>query len=166
MVDESKSTSAKSEEANQQLTLLHYTEKLASQIEELNASVDKATEVKQAIEDLSAQGTRNRRLIIALALSFALDLLLTIAMAFSFTGLAASNDKLDVLTQRLNQEQKVQKDEALCPMFQIFQDATEPAIRAASENVPGYDKEKILKSFDTIHKVYDALNCKALLAGK
>lgn len=173
MTDPSKDDSAKvsaqqvqAETRAQQVVLSKATEKLAKNVAALNSSVAEAVTVRDELATVVADNKRSRKYIFGLAASFALDLVLTIAMAFSFVGLAHNSARLDTVTQRLDVEQRVQKDQALCPLFQIFQDATEPAIRAASENVPGYEKDKILKSFDAIHKVYAALNCKELLEGK
>lgn len=147
----------------QQDVLSRATEKLAKNVAALNSSVAEAITVKNDLSAVIADSKRSRKYIFGLAASFALDLALTIAMAFAFAGLSSNSARLDTVTQRLDAEQRVQKDKALCPLYQLFKDTTEPAILAAAEATPGEDSEKLKRAFKQIDDSYNALNCQALV---
>ena len=139
--------------------LLETANKLALQFDQFNASVDKATAVRDELRTLRKTGSTNRRFIVTLALSFVLDFALTIVLAVVANNQMTSTDRLDELTSQLNAEVTTQKVLALCPLYQLFINADIPQARE-SAGARGDNLEDRDKAFAVIHQSYDALRCK------
>lgn len=114
---------------------------------------------KQLIS-LSKETRANRRMIWALTGSFILDVLLTFALGFGFHSLSSEADRVDHLTDRLDTAQTVQRQKALCPLYQLFLDSKSPEGRAASPDPAKYDA-----AFKTIEEGYKALACSEFVTG-
>lgn len=102
--------------------------------------------------DLAKQSKRDRRILRALIVSFVLNILLTV---FVVIGLV----QLQSLTSRLDAAQSTGRQNALCPLYQLFLDSRSDKARAASPQGPeAYDN-----AFKIIQKGYDALECQEFI---
>lgn len=100
---------------------------------------------------LSVYQKRNRRMIYVLAVSFLLDIALTVLMAF---GLSYLND----LTLRVDSNQRVTQTEVLCPVYQQFVNSDTPKSRElAGKN--GQDLAARDEAFRVIRRSYLILGC-------
>jgi hypothetical protein len=123
--------------------------RLELQAAALSASVGRINEdIGDQVAKLSHVAKRNRRLIKALAASFALDILLTIGLAFGFVQLGHTSDELNAV-------QKVAQREALCPLFEIFMQARSEEGKARSTLSP----EEYDRAYDRIENGYHAMKC-------
>jgi hypothetical protein len=109
---------------------------------------------------LAKRARTNRLLIIATAVSVAIDLIITVVLALVGVSMQHNTDRIDSLTQRLNEAQTVQRQKALCPLYQVFLDSESAAGRKAAP-----DPEKYDHAFVVIHKGYDALECDQYITG-
>ena len=102
----------------------------------------------------------NRRLIFFVIAGGALDILLTVVISFALAGMNANTERIDALTQRLDTAQTVQRQKALCPLYQIFLDSKSAAGRAAAPDPAKYDH-----AFVVIADGYKALECDQYITG-
>lgn len=103
---------------------------------------------------LAHRARTNRLLIIATAASVMFDLLLTVILAFVGIGWHENTNQIDTLTHRLDTQQTVQRQKALCPLYQVFLDSKSKQGRDAAP-----DPEKYDHAFVVIQQGYDALEC-------
>jgi hypothetical protein len=103
------------------------------------------------IVSLSRTARVNRRLIWVTVAGFALDLALTVAVAVGALQIGS-------LTHRLDVAQTVQRQKALCPLYQVFLDSKSPAARKAAEDPIKYDH-----AFKVIQDGYNVLECSAYI---
>lgn len=103
---------------------------------------------------LARQGRTNRMLILATAGSVVIDLALTVILMILGNHLQHNTNRIDIITQRLDYAQTVQRQKALCPLYQIFLDSKSPQGRAAAPDPKKYDH-----AFVVIQQGYDALEC-------
>jgi hypothetical protein len=103
------------------------------------------------IVKLARTSRTNRRLIWMTVGGFALDIALTIAVAIGAL-------QIGTLTHRLDVAQTVQRQRALCPLYQVFLDSKSPAARKAAEDPIKYDH-----AFTVIQDGYDVLGCSAYI---
>jgi hypothetical protein len=103
------------------------------------------------IVKLARTSRTNRRLIWMTVGGFALDIALTIAVAIGAL-------QIGTLTHRLDVAQTVQRQKALCPLYQVFLDSKSPAARKAAEDPIKYDH-----AFKVIQDGYDVLGCSAYI---
>jgi hypothetical protein len=123
--------------------------RLELQAAALSASVGRINEdIGDQVVKLSLMAKKNRRLIKALAASFALDILLTIGLGFGFVQLDKTSSELDAV-------QKVAQREALCPLFDIFMQARSEEGKARSTLSP----EEYDRAYDRIENGYHAMKC-------
>lgn len=94
--------------------------------------------------DLAVRAKRNRAMIIALIISLALDVFLTVFMIH--------------LTVRVDDAQKLTKTQVLCPLYQQFVNADTPQARAFAIKT-GQDIKARDTAFRVIHHSYDVLGC-------
>lgn len=134
--------------------LIAMADELAQETRQLGGST------ADTVERLGKRARTNRVLIYGLIGSFALDIMLTIVLAFGFVGLQQQSDRLDTITQRLNVAQTVQRQKALCPLYQVFLDSKSPEARARSVDPKKYDE-----AFKTIEDGYNALKCSEFKGG-
>lgn len=109
---------------------------------------------------LAQRARTNRLLIMATAASVAIDLALTVILTLLGIGMQHNTDRIDSLAQRLDQAQTVQRQKALCPLYQIFLDSKSPQGRAAAPDPQKYDH-----AFVVIRQGYDALDCDQYITG-
>lgn len=117
---------------------------------------------KSGIQFVSlAEKTRsNRRAIAVMAVSLALDILLTLAMVFSQLQINRTDHQITALTDRLDKAQTTQRQKALCPLYQLLLDSKSDAGRAAAPDKKAYDH-----AFSVIQSGYDALDCSSFISG-
>lgn len=131
--------------------LAHLTEvgrELVSEIKELTG------ESGDHYVSLTKLGRDNRRMIRALAFSFALTLALVAAFGFALKRVDDNNSRIDSLTHRLDVAQSDTRSKAWCPLYQLLLESESPKARAAAEDPKAYDH-----AFKVIRDGYDALNC-------
>lgn len=109
---------------------------------------------------LAQRARTNRMLILATAASVFIDLVLTVVLAVIGVGMQHNTDRIDTLTQRLDNSQTIQRQKALCPLYQIFLDSKSAAGRAAAPDPHKYDH-----AFVVIKQGYDALECSKYITG-
>ncbi len=120
--------------------------------------------LSESVVQLTSRTKLNRRLIVAVIIGFVLDISLTITMAFVLSMLATQNGT----TQQLQNEQVLQRTEAICPLYQLFVNADTVNTRTAQKKqaiANGTDPNLIDQAWDVIHHSYTALNCKELVGG-
>ena len=109
---------------------------------------------------LAKRARTNRILITVTIFSVLIDLALTVVLAIIGTSMQHNTDRIDQLTQRLDNSQTVQRQKALCPLYQIFLDSKSAAGRAAAPDPKKYDH-----AFVVIRQGYDALGCDEFISG-
>lgn len=96
-------------------------------------------------------GRSNRRMIVALALSFTFDMILTVLLAFGFVQIGETQSQIqDVRT--------VERRDALCPLYEQFVNADTPKGRELAKR-NGQDLERRDEAFRVIRRGFDALQC-------
>jgi hypothetical protein len=127
----------------------------------INLAVQLINEVDDLAEDsgnqfvaLARRARTNRLLIVATIVSVSIDLIITIVLSIIGVGMQHNTDRIDSLTQRLDEAQTVQRQKALCPLYQIFLDSRSEAGRKAAPDPKKYDH-----AFTVIQQGYDALEC-------
>lgn len=118
----------------------------------LNDSIGQGVAVRDDLARLVAQSRETRRWVWLVAAGFALDVLLTVAMAL--VGYQAIEN-----TNRIDRVVQVQQNSALCPLYKIFiaSDTPENRARAAAQ---GQDMAERARSLAIIRASYAALKCK------
>lgn len=108
-----------------------------------------------AITNVTKQSNTTRKYVWWLAFSFALDLILTVAMLFVVNGQQTNADRIAVLTEHNSVTQTITRQQVLCPLYQLFLDSRQyqppppdPEARARQE-----------AAYKTIQAGYDAIKC-------
>ncbi len=139
---------------DRQAHLIALATSLISEIDELG------TKSGDQFVSLAKRAQTNRRLIFVVIAGGVLDLLLTIVLGFTVTGMVANTNRIDTLTQRLDTAQTTQRQKALCPLYQIFLDSKSPQGRKAAPDPKKYDH-----AFVVIADGYKALQCDQFITG-
>lgn len=108
---------------------------------------------------LAKRSRSNRRLGIIAISGLVLDVVLSVVLSIGLIQVRANETDIHRLTDRLNTSQTVTRQQALCPLYQIFLDSRTPAGRAAAP-----DKAKYDHAFEVIQKGYDVLGCASFIA--
>lgn len=135
----------------------------------LDRLISLATGLNDEIEQLSSASGRqfvslarssrnNRRMIIALIASVALDVVLTIVLSLVGVGMVENTNRIDALTKQLNTDNTDQRRRALCPLYGVFLDSKSPQGRAAAPDPAKYDH-----AFEVIEDGYRVLGCDTFL---
>jgi len=109
---------------------------------------------------LAKRARTNRMLIVATIVSVSIDLIITIVLALVGVNMQHNTDRIDALTQRLDEAQTVQRQKALCPLYQIFLDSKSSQGRKAAPDPQKYDH-----AFVVIKDGYKILNCDQFIDG-
>lgn len=109
---------------------------------------------------LAHRARTNRRAIWLLSTSFFLDLVLTVIMGFGWIQVAHNEHQISALTSRLDYSQTIQRQKALCPLYQLLLDQKSAAGRKAAPSTAAYDH-----AFRVIQDGYNALSCSAFISG-
>lgn len=130
--------------------------RLTAAAEELVLNVNSLNkDAGRQLVTLTQRAKTNRQLIWALAASFLLDILLTIALGLGYVAVNDNSNRIGDVTGRLDQSQTVGRQRALCPLYQLFLDSKSDAARQRNPDGPeAYDK-----AFKTIEDGYNALMC-------
>jgi hypothetical protein len=128
--------------------LITLAERLIAEVDEL------AQDSGNQFVSLAKRARTNRMLIVATIASVAIDLALTAVLALVGVGWQQNTDRIDALTKRLDVAQTVQRQKALCPLYQIFLSSKSEAGRKAAP-----DPEKYDHAFEVIQDGYDVLEC-------
>jgi hypothetical protein len=139
---------------NRREELINLAAQLINEVDDL--SKDSGTQ----FVSLAKRARTNRLLIVATAASVAIELVITIVLILVGVSMQHNTNRIDTLTQRLDNAQTVQRQKALCPLYQIFLDSKSPQGRKAAP-----DPEKYDHAFVVIADGYDALQCDQFISG-
>lgn len=102
---------------------------------------------------------RVRRFARWLAVSVAVDIALSGALAYSLAQVSDNTHKVNELTQRLNISQTVTRQDTLCPLYTLLLAGDTAANRAKTPDKAAFDH-----SYTVITAGYKALDCTAVIA--
>jgi hypothetical protein len=133
--------------------------------ERLRALTETAHELIESVQELNRESGNqlvgltqraktNRKLIIGLAISLFIDFLLTIPLTFGFVVLNDTARATEKNAAQLRYNSTVQRQKALCPLYQVFIDSKSPERRAAAQDPQKYDQ-----AFVVIEDGYKVLKC-------
>src|SRR5882672_2414633 len=122
-------------------------EDVVARSDALDARIADAAGMNKRMADLMAASRRNSMLIKILAASVAFDVLLSAAVIYQEVVLGG-------VTTRLDATVTVQRQRALCPLYQVFLDSRNARSRAASPDPAKYDA-----AYRVIQDGYDILKC-------
>lgn len=139
-------------------------------IDRLTRLAELASEIVQELEHISLdsgeqfvslanRARRNRQLITAVIVSVVLDVILSVFLGLAVVQVKHNEHQISALTTRLDISQTVQRQKALCPLYQIFLDSRSAAGRAAAPDPVKYDH-----AFQVIQDGYGVLGCAAFIA--
>lgn len=111
--------------------------------------------------DLAKRARTNRRLIRIIGASVVINLIFTVAVAVGIVLVVHNDHRISGLTDRLDTLQTVQRQKALCPLYQLFLDQKSAAGRAAAPDKQAYDH-----AFVVINSGYQVLGCRQFIAGQ
>lgn len=120
-----------------------------------NLSVDSGQQFVQ----LARRARTNRRLIVVTIASLVLDVILSVFLALAVIQIGNNDQSISSLTKRLDVSQTVQRQKALCPLYQLFLDSESPQGRAAAPDPLKYDH-----AFVVIKDGYTVLGCSDFIA--
>jgi hypothetical protein len=140
--------------------------------ERLNELIDIGARLLGEIESFTQEGGRqfvslaqrartNRRMITVIGVSLLLDVVLTVATVFGWVAVSRNEHRITTLTERLDIAQTVQRQKALCPLYQLLLDSKSAAGRAAAPDPAAYDH-----AFKVISDGYGVLECSAFISGQ
>lgn len=135
----------------------------------LNRLTELAVEIIQELENLvtdsgdqfvslAKRARTNRRLIIVTIASLVLDVVLSVFLALAVIQIGDNDQAISALTNRLDVSQTVQRQKALCPLYQLFLDSESAAGRAAAPDPVKYDH-----AFVVIRDGYSVLGCETFI---
>jgi hypothetical protein len=134
--------------------LILLAETLIQEVDEL------AKDSGQQFVSLAKRARTNRLLIVGAIGSVVIELALTVVLTLIGINMQRNTDRIDALTQRLDLAQTVQRQKALCPLYQIFLDSKSAAGRKAAP-----DPEKYDHAFVVISDGYRVLDCDQYIKG-
>jgi hypothetical protein len=111
--------------------------------------------------DLAHRAQTNRRLITLTLFGFVLNMGFTVALIIFGFQVNSNQHSIDSLAHRLDVAQTVQRQKALCPLYQIFLDSRSDAARKAAPDPQAYDH-----AFTVIESGYSVLGCSAFISGQ
>lgn len=121
---------------------------LVDSVEQLNR------ESGSQIVGLTKRQATSRKIIIWLIVSLVVDLFLTVALAVGYVYLDRTAHQAEATASQLKYNSTVQRQKALCPLYQLFLDSKSPEGRKRS-----LDPEKYDQAFVTIEEGYKVLKC-------
>lgn len=119
---------------------------LTAMVSGLREDMAKAQLVRDDLAKLTQSGKLTRMIVVVLAIVL--------------VGVLSVGAVQFINVRTLNNVVTVQRDSALCPLYQLFLNSDTPAGRAAAER-RGDDLVQRDKAFLTIRQSYTALNCQA-----
>lgn len=140
--------------AERQVQMIDLARQLINEIDDLG------TKAGDQFVSLAKRARTNRILIVVTIASVMIDLVLTVVLGIIGVGMQHNTDRIDALTQRLDNSQTVQRQKALCPLYQIFLDSKSAAGRKAAPDPKKYDH-----AFVVIADGYKALQCDQYITG-
>lgn len=143
-------------EPESQDRLTRLTELASEIIQELESLV---TDSGNQFVSLAKRAQTNRRLIVVTIASLVLDVVLSVFLTLGIVQIKHNEHQISTLTNRLDISQTVQRQKALCPLYQLFLDSESPAGRAAAPDPIKYDH-----AFVVIRDGYNVLGCSAFIA--
>lgn len=142
------------ERADRMVMLISLAETLIGEVDELSKDSGKQ------FVSLAKRARINRLLIVGAIGSVIIELALTAVLAVLGVSMVHNTQRIDALTQRLDLAQTVQRQKALCPLYQIFLDSKSPQGRAAAPDPKKYDH-----AFVVIADGYKVLACDQFIKG-
>jgi hypothetical protein len=117
-------------------------------------------ETADTLVKLGKTGRTNRHLIWSLAASLALDVLLTLGLGLGFVQINNNQDDINKITARLDTAQTVQRQKALCPLYQLFKDSWDTPAKKEAARKASTDPEAFDHAVKVIDEGFVALDCK------
>lgn len=108
---------------------------------------------------LTRRARSNRRMILGLVVSVALDIVLSVSMILVVVQVRHNEGATAAVTHRLDVAQTTTRQRTLCPLYSLLLASDTPAARAASKDQAVFDH-----SFAVIREGYAALNCAEFVA--
>lgn len=142
-------------EPESQDRLTRLTELASEIIQELESLV---TDSGNQFVSLAKRAQTNRRLIVVTIASLVLDVVLSVFLTLGIFQIKHNEHQISTLANRLDISQTVQRQKALCPLYQIFLDSESAAGRAAAPDPVKYDH-----AFTVIKDGYSVLGCSAFI---
>lgn len=134
-----------------------------SRLAELAISI--VAELEELMEDsgnqfvnLAKRAQKNRQLIVVTIASLVLDVMLSVFLALAVIQIGDNTRNISTLTNGLSTSQTVQRQKALCPLYQLFLDSESDAGRKAASDPLKYDH-----AFVVIREGYDVLECDSFI---
>jgi len=130
-------------------------ERLITLAERLVQEIDEFTKAGgEQFVSLAQRARTNRRLITLAIGSIILDLVITAVLSVGWVQVVNNDHRITGLTERLDVAQTVQRQKALCPLYQLLLDSKSAAGRKAAPDPVAYDH-----AFVVIESGYQALEC-------
>lgn len=126
---------------------------LAEEVNDLSAGT------KRNVADLAQQTEKTRHMVWVLAFSITLDVLLTVILGFGLVKIQDNATSITAIQDRLTYNQSVQRQKALCPLYQLFKDSWNTPEKKAAALARSTDKPGFEKAIRTIDEGYEALKC-------
>lgn len=123
--------------------------RLADSVEEL------ATDGRKYWNEIGKLNSRNRRLIIGLAIGLTLDILLSVLLAVGYHRIDTNENMINQVATRVNFSQTVTRQQVLCPLYKILLGLQDP--RAAAQFASG--PAAYNQVFVQLRASYAILNC-------
>lgn len=124
----------------------------AARIAEEYADLAKANGLE--LVSLRKRARRNRAMIWVMAVSLAVDLVLSAVLAGALIQVSRNNRSIGSLTERLDISQTTTRKNSLCPLYTLLKSSETPAARAAAPDKAAYDH-----AVTVIRDGYTALGC-------
>jgi hypothetical protein len=126
---------------------------LREQVVALHDTVKEAMDVRDELKVITARTRSNTRLITAVIIGFALDVLMTVALVWMGTSQIETTNKLAKVAE-------FRKEAALCPLYKLFIDADTPTNRESAAK-RGDDVQLRDQQFAIIREAYANLDCRS-----
>lgn len=131
-------------------------ESLSQQAGRLADSVDQlTTDGKTYWNAIGKLNSRNRRLIVALAIGLTLDILLSVFLAIGYHRIDANENSINQVATKVNFSETVTRQQVLCPLYKILMGLQSP--KAAQNYVGGAAAYN--QVFVQLRESYTILNC-------
>jgi hypothetical protein len=103
---------------------------------------------------LAKRARTNRRMIFWVAVSVAVDIVLSAIIGVGWLQIHANDVRVTQLTDRLNTSQTTTRRDTLCPLYSLLLAGDTAAARAAATDKAAFDRSVVV-----IKNGYDALDC-------
>lgn len=145
-----------SEDARQ--ALVASAQKLTAQAVALDNLSTKADTLRGEFSTLTSAGKATKRRVFLLFAMVIFLVVSLVSLGFVLNQQRVASQDRDALTQRINESVLVQRQNGLCPLYDVlllFEDPT----TAASTTLDRQTADSLKRIYATIHEGYDVLHC-------